>query len=147
MEEHMNHMRRQWMPYTLAPASPWALHGRDQHASLKHPRSGDIVGHYADTLTGSGPHRGFVPSRKGVFTTIDYGAPRRRSRRGMNSRGDIPGTYTLADNANHKLVMSANQFSTIGQFTAIFDVPGETATVVIAINGDEIVGGYTGAVK
>src|SRR5450755_3274883 len=33
---------------------------------------GDFIGDYAATLTGSGPHHGFVLTRDGVFTTIDY---------------------------------------------------------------------------
>jgi hypothetical protein len=108
---------------------------------------GDVIGDYAATLTGSGPHHGFVLSREGVFTTIDYPAATSTFAWGMNSRGDILGTYTFADNVNHTFVMSGNQFSANGQFTAIDDVPGAIATVVIAINGGEIVGGYMGADK
>ena len=50
--------------------------------------------------------------------------------------------YTLADNVNHNFVMSGSQFGAIGQFTTIDDVPGALATVVIAIHGGDIVGGY-----
>src|SRR6266478_4873727 len=77
---------------------------------------GDVIGDYAATLTGSGPHHGFVLSREGVFTTIDYPGSTSSFAWGMNSRGDILGTYTFADNVNHNFVMSASQFS-IGQFT------------------------------
>src|SRR5713226_2936192 len=102
---------------------------------------GDVIGDYATTLTGSGPHHGFVLSRDGIFTTIDYPGATTTVARGMNSHGDILGTYTFADNVNHIFVMSANQFSANSQFTTIDDVPGALQTVVLAIHGSEIVGG------
>src|SRR5258708_36035982 len=87
---------------------------------------GDIIGDYAATLTGSGPHHGFVLSREGVFTTIDYPGSTSTVTRGMNSHGDILRSYTSADNVNHIFVMIANQFSAIGQYTTLDDVPGAT---------------------
>src|SRR5712671_6677174 len=108
---------------------------------------GDVIGDYAATLTGSGPHHGFVLSRDGIFTTIDYPGATSSFAWGMNSHGDILGSYTFADNVNHNFVMSANQFSANGQFIAIDDVPGALQTVVIAIHGGDIVGGYMGADK
>jgi uncharacterized membrane protein len=108
---------------------------------------GDIIGDYAATLTGSGPHHGFVLSRDGTFTTIDYPGATSTVARGMNSHSDILGTYTSADNVSHIFVMSTNQFTASGQFTTIDDVPGALQTVVLAIHGSEIVGGYTGADK
>jgi len=51
-------------------------------------------------LTGSGPHRGFVLSRDGVFTTIDYPGATSTYALGMNSRGDILGSYTFDDNVS-----------------------------------------------
>jgi hypothetical protein len=88
-----------------------------------------------------------VLSREGVFTTIDYPSSTSTFAWGMNSHGDVLGTYTLADNVSHTFVMSGNQFGGNGQFTAINDVPGALQTVVIAIHGGEIVGGYMGADK
>jgi hypothetical protein len=110
---------------------------------------GDVIGDYAATLTGSGPHHGYVLSREGVFTTIDYPAATSTFARGMNSRGDILGSYTSADNVSHNYVMSANPFSAIGQFITLDEVPGSTAasTGILGINGGDIVGSYTGADK
>ncbi len=108
---------------------------------------GDVIGDYAGTLTGSGPHHGFVLSREGTFTTIDYPAATSTFAWGMNSRGDILGSYTFADNVNHNFVMIANQFSAIGQFITLDDVPGATVTGVIAITGGDIVGVYESADK
>src|SRR5260221_1855570 len=65
---------------------------------------GDVIGDYAATLTGSGPHHGFVLSREGIFTTIDYPGATSSFAWGMNSRGDIVGLYTFADNVNHNFV-------------------------------------------
>src|SRR5216683_2955695 len=130
-----------------------ATHGfllsRGQYSSIDFPGAaftelngisprGDLIGDYAPTLTGSGPHHGFVLSRDGVFTTIDYPAATSTFAWGMNSHGDILGTYTLADNINHIFVMSPSQFSSPGQFIAIADVPGALQTVVIAIHGGDI---------
>jgi hypothetical protein len=105
---------------------------------------GDVIGDYAATLTGSGPHHGFVLSREGIFRTIDYPSATSTVARGMNSRGDILGSYTSADNVSHNFVMSANQFSAIGQFTPLDEVPGSTtaSTGILGINGGEIVGAY-----
>jgi uncharacterized membrane protein len=112
--------------------------------------SGNIIGDYAATLTGSGPHHGFVLSRDGVFTTIDYPGATSTFAWGVNSHGDIVGTYTFADNVSHIFVMSANQFSANGQFIAIDDLPAALSTVLIAIHaihGGEIVGTYQSADK
>src|SRR5882724_10995648 len=98
---------------------------------------GDIIGDYAATLTGSGPHHGFVLSGDGIFTTIDYPGATSTFARGMNSHGDILGTYTFADNASHIFVMNGNQFTANGQFTTIDDVPDALQTVVLAIHGSE----------
>jgi hypothetical protein len=106
---------------------------------------GDIIGDYAATLTGSGPHHGFVLSREGIFTTIDYPGSTSSFAWGMNSRGDVLGSYTFADNVNHNFLMSGSQFSAIGQFTTLDDGPGASAIVVIGIHGGDIVGGYSTA--
>ena len=100
---------------------------------------GDVIGDYAATLTGSGPHHGFVLSRDGAFTSIDYPGATTTVARGMNSHGDIIGSYTFADNVNHIFVMRANPFSATGQFTTLDDVPGATTTGILGINGGEIV--------
>ena len=110
---------------------------------------GDIVGDYAATLTGSGPHHGFALSKEGTFTTIDYPGATSTVARGMNSHGDILGSYTFADNVSHNFVMSANQFSAIGQFTTLDEVPGSTtaSTGILGITGGEIVGAFMSADK
>jgi hypothetical protein len=109
---------------------------------------GDVVGDYAATLTGSGPHHGFVLSKEGTFTTIDYPGATSTFGRGMNSRGDIFGSYTFADNVNHNFLMSGSQFSAFGQFSTIDDVlPGGSGATLLGINGGEIVGVYPSADK
>jgi hypothetical protein len=147
--------------YTTADkATHGFLKSRGQYVSVDFPGAaltdafgisprGDVIGDYAATLTGSGPHHGFVLSRDGTFTTIDYPGATSTVARGMNSRGDILGTYTFADNVSHNFVMSANQFSSIGQFTTLDEVPGSTtaSTGILGINGGEIVGAYMSADK
>ena len=93
-------------------------------------------------MTGSGPHHGFVLSRDGVFTTIDYPGATSTFALGMNSKGDVLGSYTSDDNLLHTFVMSADPFSPSGQFKAIDDAPGANMTVAIGIHGGDIVGGY-----
>jgi len=107
---------------------------------------GDVIGDYAATLTGSGPHHGFVLGRDGIYTTIDYPGATSTIARGMNSHGDILGTYTFADSVSHIFVMIGNQFTANGQFTTIDDVPDAT-TGILGINGGEIVGVYISADK
>src|SRR5689334_8690435 len=106
---------------------------------------GDILGDYSGTLTGSGPHHGFVLSRDGVFTTIDFPGAVSSYAVGMNSQGDILGSHNFSDNVNHNFVMSRSQFPNSGQFTQLEDVPGAGTTVAIAIMGRDVVGGYIDA--
>src|SRR5258708_31573509 len=106
------------------------LKSRGQYSSIDFPGAaytavngisprGDVIGDYAATLTGSGPHHGFVLSRDGIYTTIDYPGATSTIARGMNSHGYILGTYTFADNVSHIFVMIGNQFTANGQFTTI----------------------------
>src|SRR5260221_477670 len=68
---------------------------------------GDLVGQYAATLNGSGPNHGFVLSRGGVFTTVDFPGGVSSLGIGMNSRGDVLGSYSKIDNVVHTFVMNA----------------------------------------
>src|SRR5258708_19596396 len=54
---------------------------------------GDIIGDYAATLTGSGPHHGFVLSREGVFTPFDYPRPTPPITPALNPPSHIPPPY------------------------------------------------------
>src|SRR5713226_6307403 len=110
------------------------LKSRGQYSSIDFPGAaytavngisprGDVIGDYAATMTGSGPHHGFVLSGDGAFTSIDYPGATSTVTRGMNSHGDILGSYTLADNVSHNFVMRATPFSATGQFTTLDDVP------------------------
>jgi len=134
------------------------LRSRGQYTSIDFPGAsfsevngvsprGDVIGDYAATLTGSGPHHGFVLSRDGVFTTIDYPGATSTFAWGMNSHGDILGSYTFADNINHNFVMTASQFSSPGQFTTLDDVKDSLTTGVLGISGGDIVGLYQSADK
>ena len=80
---------------------------------------GDVIGEYAATLTGSGPHHGFLLSKDGVFTTIDYPGATYTYALGMNTRGDVLGSYAFEDNLLHTFVLSADPFSPGGRFSAI----------------------------
>lgn len=61
------------------------------------------------------------------FTLIDYPGASSTQAWGINSRGDIPGYYTGADNNTHGFLMNG------GHFTAI-DYPGAAVTLVNGIN-------------
>src|SRR5262249_49620831 len=63
------------------------------------------------------------------------------------SRGDVLGSYSLADNLLHTFVMNADPFSPGGQFKAIDDPAGASMAVAIGIRGDDIVGGYPSGVE
>src|SRR6266700_4510224 len=76
------------------------LKSRGQYSSIDFPGAsyteangisprGEVIGDYAATLTGSGPHHGYVLSREGTFTTIDYSGATSTCAWGMNSCGDI----------------------------------------------------------
>jgi uncharacterized membrane protein len=93
-------------------------------------------------LNGSGPHHGFVLSRDGIFSTVDFPGALSSFGLGMNARGDVLGSYSNSDNLLHTFVMSADPFSSGGQFRAIDDPAGASQVVAIGIRGDDIVGGY-----
>lgn len=144
-------------------ATDKSMHGfllsRGQYSSIDFPGAafteingisprGDLIGDYAATLTGSGPHHGFVLTREGNFVTIDYPGATSSYAWGMNSHGDILGSYTLDDNVNHNFLMNGSTFGPIGQFSTIDDLlPAGGATILIGIHGADIVGGYVGADK
>ena len=70
------------------------------------------------------------------FTLIDYPGASSTQAWGINSRGDIPGYYTGADNNTHGFLMNG------GHYTAI-DYPGAAGTGANGINNSgQIVGLY-----
>ena len=82
-------MRRQWklclLALSFALGATCNAFGQGAFTAIDFPGAsyteangisprGHVIGDYAATLTGSGPHDGFVLSRDGIFTTIDYPA-------------------------------------------------------------------------
>src|SRR5260370_5766111 len=72
-----------------------------------------------------------------TFTTIDApGAANGTSAAGINTRGQIVGSYSDAAGNNHSFLLDDGTFTTI-------DVPGAACTQAIGINArGQIVGGY-----
>jgi probable HAF family extracellular repeat protein len=101
---------------------------------------GDIVGAYCDGTIAPCPflglgNRGYILSG-GEFTTIDVPGARATVAWGINSHGDVVGTYEEASGVLHGFMLSD------GQLTSI-DFPGAAGTEAYGINprGD-IVGAY-----
>jgi uncharacterized membrane protein len=95
--------------------------------------AGDIVGLYS---TPDGHRHGFLRSKDGLFTRIDFPGGSITNADGINPRGDIVG-HTLVKGKRHGYLRKKN-----GEFTQI-DFPGAAATLAVGINprGD-IVGHY-----
>jgi uncharacterized membrane protein len=95
---------------------------------------GEIVGLYNSAPDGH--RRGFLRSKDGEFTTIDFPGSTATNADGINPRGDIVG-HTLVNGKRHGYLRKKN-----GEFTRI-DFPGAMATLALGINprGD-IVGRY-----
>src|SRR6478752_9504751 len=72
-----------------------------------------------------------------TFTAIDYPGAASTQASGINNRGDIVGSYTLADKSTHGFLLASD-----GNFTSI-DFPGDAYTLANGIGprGD-IVGEY-----
>jgi hypothetical protein len=88
------HMKRQWKPYLLALGflhrnrfSRRQLHRGQRDQSPRRCHWG-LCRH----IDGERPAHGFVLSREGVFTTIDYPAAASTFAWGMNSHGDVLGS-------------------------------------------------------
>src|SRR5690242_10425851 len=72
-----------------------------------------------------------------TFTTIDFPGAASTTPWGINTRGDIVGSYVNADKSTHGFLLSGGQFSPI-------DFPGATSTTLYGINpAGDIVGQYT----
>lgn len=98
---------------------------------------GLIVGAYVGT---DGRNHGYLRSKEGEFTTIDFpGAVFTRSA-GINDQGDIVGMYRLATEG--PLVRHGYLRNSEGEFTTI-DPPGSFRTQALGINArGDIVGRY-----
>jgi uncharacterized membrane protein len=111
--------------------------------AFKPSENGSIVGGFGE----SGSELLFV-LRNGQFTTtaLPNGKPISQDDGGINSRGDIVGTYCngappclVGPSDNHGFLLSGDQLTTI-------DVTGATSTALTAVNSrGDIVGGYTDA--
>src|SRR5437016_2623743 len=72
-----------------------------------------------------------------TFTTIDYPGAATTTPWGINTRGDIVGTYVNADKTTHGFLLSGGQYSPI-------DFPGATGTELNGLNAaGDVVGVYT----
>jgi len=105
--------------------------------------AGDIVGRYIESIPGPPTPGSPVPGGHGFllsgdrFTSIDFPAARFTIASGIDSHGNIVGSYHDLNGKSHGFLLSA------GVFTSI-DFPGALGTVALGINpGGDIVGTYT----
>jgi probable HAF family extracellular repeat protein len=93
---------------------------------------GDIIGQYF----GAGMSQAFLLSRGRTLSFIDVPGSEDTSVQGLNSKGDIVGTYWTGTEPRHGFVRSHE-----GHFTTI-DVPGGRSTVLTGINDQALAVGY-----
>jgi len=105
--------------------------------------AGDVVGRYIESIPNRPPPGSPIPGGHGFlltgdrFAPIDFPAASFTIAQGIDSRGNIVGSYHDRDGKSHGFLLSGGVFSSI-------DFPGAIGTVALGINtpGD-IVGTYT----
>jgi uncharacterized membrane protein len=104
---------------------------------------GTMVGDYDDA---DGVHHGFVRSRSGKYTSIDFPGARGSTLSAINNRGQMAGRYSLVSPYPGDPAGNSQQRSFLldkGKYTKI-DFPGAIETQALSINNlGQVVGQYT----
>jgi hypothetical protein len=96
--------------------------------------AGLIVGSFTPASGPTDVDEGFLDTA-GVFTTIDVAGSVSTGPEAINASGEITGTWTDSDGANHGFIDMAGTITT-------FDVPGAVITEPLAINDDGVITGF-----
>jgi len=110
------------------PLAPNTILGTNWSEALKNNDRGDVVGEYDDSV---GAH-GFLLSKKGVLTTLDFPGASDTVAYGINEFGTVVGAWDLYDSdgnfiAEHGFTWKKGSFSQV-------DYPGSADTFVGGIN-------------
>jgi len=127
----------QYIP--LAPNTILATHFSE---AFKSNDRGDVVG---DFIGDDGFTHGFLLSKKGVVTTLDFPGASDTAAYGINESGTVVGQWDLLD-SNGNLLITYGFMWKKGSFTQI-DFPGSGDTYLFGINArGDLVGGWDTAI-
>jgi uncharacterized membrane protein len=127
----------QYIP--LAPTTFLATHFSE---AFKSNDRGDVVG---DFIGDDGFTHGFLLSKKGVVTTLDFPGASDTAAYGINESGTVVGQWDLLDAFGNILIVHGFTWSN-GTF-AQFDFPGAGDTYLFGINASgDLVGGWDPAI-
>jgi len=124
------------------PLAPNTILGADLSEAFKINNRGDVVGAYVDD---AGFSHGYLLSKSGNLTTIDFPTAADTYARGINDSGTVVGQWDLLDASGDVLIVHGFLWEN-GNFTQ-FDFPGAGDTYLFGINArGDLVGGWDPAI-
>ena len=124
------------------PLASNTILGTDLSEAFKINDRGDVVGAYVDD---AGFSHGFLLSKSGSLTTIDFPGANDTYARGINDSGTVVGQWDLLDASGNVLIVHGFLWGD-GNFTQ-FDFPGAGDTYLFGINArGDLVGGWDPAI-
>lgn len=126
------------------PLAPNTVLGTTYSEAFRINNRGDVVGNYADD-NGAGPSHGFLLSKKGVLTTLDFPGASDTTAFGINESGTVVGQWDILDSNGNIIV--THGFTWDGSNFTQVDYPGSANSSANSINaGGELVGEWDDAV-
>jgi uncharacterized membrane protein len=111
------------------PLAPTTVLGTNYSEAFKNNDRGDVVGEYLDD---AGFTHGFLLSKKGVLTTLDFPGSSDTAAWGINESGTVVGNWDLLDSGGNLIATHGFAWDN-GSFTQV-DFPGSANTSVFGIN-------------
>lgn len=124
------------------PLAPNTILGTDLSEAFKINNRGDVIGSYVDN---AGFSHGFLLSKGGNLTTIDFPGANDTYARGINDSGTVVGQWDLLDASGNVLIVHG--FIWKDGNLAQFDFPGAGDTYLFGVNArGDLVGGWDPAI-
>lgn len=111
------------------PLAPTTVLGTNYSEAFKNNDRGDVVGEYLDD---AGFAHGFLLSKKGMLTQLDFPAASDTYAYGINESGTVVGQWDLLDSNGNVIAQHGFTWEN-GSFTQV-DYPGSANTTVFGIN-------------
>lgn len=120
------------------PLAPTTVLGTHFSQAYKSNDCGDVVGQF---IGDDGFTHGFLLSKKGVVTTLDFPGDSDTNAYGINESGTVVGQWDLLDAVGNVLIVHGFTWNN-GSFTQV-DFPGAGDTYLFGINArGDLVGGW-----
>jgi len=124
------------------PLAPATVLGTHFSQAYKSNDRGDVVGQF---IGDDGFTHGFLLSKKGVVTTLDFPGASDTNAYGINESGTVVGQWDLLDAVGNVLIVHGFMWNN-GSFTQV-DFPGAGDTYLFGINArGDLVGGWDPAI-